>query len=29
MTDFRENSKSTLIGVEYKPMLPVASTMEA
>ena len=23
-TDFHENGKSTLIGVEYKPMLPVA-----
>ena len=29
VTDFRKNGKSTLIGVEYKPMLPVASTMEA
>lgn len=24
VTDFRKNGKSTLIGVEYKPLLPVA-----
>ena len=24
VTDFRKNGRSTVIGVEYKPMLPVA-----
>ena len=27
VTDFRENGKSTLIGVEYKPLLPAFMTL--